>query len=462
MRKTYCRTIGRWAGVLSALFCAITLAGVGQAAPVIVQMIEFQRVEEAEWQRAVVERYHASQDDIRVELISLAGSSPAVKPLTMIAAGVPLDISYHDPYKIIEWTHQGLVQDLTPYLARDRAPFAEFFDPLLDLYVVKGGRYGIPLDLQVQAFFYREDFFDEAGVAYPREGMTWEDIARISPHLLLQSEEGVISRYAIRFPQFWHWWSILWHHGASFFDDERNPTRFVGDSTAMRQGLEFLRSMIHDKRVMSQRRISGSTAAPDRLAHGLTQPPAIAAMQFLGDLYATKQVAGGGLGAFTASNLAMHLGGHWEMARELRTLEDPWDVAPIPQLDLTRQVTMGWASGLAIPTDAKNKQGAWELAKFLAGSRGQELFIDLQVAQPALRSLARSKAWRKSTPAHYEAFISQLDYAASPPYIPGYAQVQTLWSQAMRPLWSGTSSAASALSSMAPQVDAILKEFAAK
>jgi len=66
---------------LSALVLMMVIGCVCAAAPVKVYMIEFARTDEAEWQRAVVERFHASQDDIQIELISLAGSSVSTKPL---------------------------------------------------------------------------------------------------------------------------------------------------------------------------------------------------------------------------------------------------------------------------------------------------------------------------------------------------------------------------------------------
>ncbi len=330
---------------LSALVLMMVIGCVCAAAPVKVYMIEFARTDEAEWQRAVVECFHASQDDIQIELISLAGSSVSTKPLTMIAAGADLDISYHDPYKIIEWTHQGLTTDLNPYLARDRQAFAEFFEPLLNLYAVKGGRYGIPIDLQVQAFFYREDFFDEAGVPYPREGMTWDDIARISPHLVVQSTDGVISRYAIRFPQFWHWWSILWHHGAAFFDDEINPNRFVGDSLEMRQGLEYLRSMIHDRRVMSPRTMSGDTA--------------------------TNLVING--------QVAMAIGNSLYMQQMVRLgHERPWNVTRLPYGPAGNNVAWFNSLGWFITSVAPQPQAAWEVIKYFSSEASMRLSVEMR------------------------------------------------------------------------------------
>ena len=78
--------------VLSAMLGAVlslALVGMGTAQTVTVTMIEFVRPEEAEWQREVVRRFHESQDRIRVELVSTAGSNLVDKMLSMLASGTP-------------------------------------------------------------------------------------------------------------------------------------------------------------------------------------------------------------------------------------------------------------------------------------------------------------------------------------------------------------------------------------
>jgi multiple sugar transport system substrate-binding protein len=199
--------------------------------------------------------------------------------------------------------------------------------------------------LQVQGFFYREDFFDEAGLGYPREGMTWDDIARISPHLVKQNNEGVISRYAMRFPQFWHWWSILWHHGASFFDNEWDPQRFVGDSTEMRQGLEYLRSMIHDKRVMAPRTMSGATAV---------------------NLVVNGQVA-------------MAIGNSLYMQEMVRLgHERPWNVARLPYGPAGNNVAWFNSLGWFIVSTAPHPQEAWEVIKYFSSEASMRLSVEMR------------------------------------------------------------------------------------
>ena len=377
----------RCMGFVSVLSLVILCLGVGLAAPVTVQMIEFARVDEAEWQRAVVERFNASRKDIQIELISLAGSNVHTKPLTMIAAGAPPDISYNDPYRIIEWTHQGLVMDITPYLNRDRAAFSEFFGPLLDLYKVNDGRYGIPIDLQVQGFFYREDFFDEAGVPYPREGMTWDDIARISPRLVVQSGDGVITRWAIRFPQFWHWWSILWHHGAAFFDDEWSPKRFVGDSTELRAGLEYIRSMNHDRQVMSPRTISGTTA-PNLVVTG---------------------------------SVAMAIGNSLYMQEMVRLgHERPWDVTRLPYGPAGNNIAWFNSLGWFIISTANHPDEAWEVIKYFSSEASMRLCVEMRGTMVPHRRVSQT-VWMQQWeyPKNRRVFLDAIGTARGLPAVYG-------------------------------------------
>jgi len=374
--------------VTAMVLCLLAaVAFVGAAAPVTIHMIEFARLDEAEWQRAVIERFHAAQDRIRVELVSLAGSSLNTKPLVMIAAGAPLDICYHDPYRIIEWTHQDLVMDLTPYMQRDRQVVEALFPVLLDQYIVGGGKYAMPIDLQVQAFFYREDFFSEAGLPYPKEGMTWDDIARIAPRLVVQNEQGTISRYAIRFPQFWHWWSILWHHGAQFFDDETNPTRFMGDSPQMRQGLEYLRSMIHDKRVMSPRTMSGNTAN-NLVINGTV------AMAIGNSLYMQEMV---GLGR-----------------------ERPWNVTRLPYGPAGNNMAWFNSLGWFIFNTTPHPDEAWEVIKYFCSEESMRLSVEMRGTLVPHRHVAQTVwMYQWEYPKDRQVFLEAIGTARTLPAVFG-------------------------------------------
>ena len=209
----------------------------------------------------MVEEFHKEQDRIRIELIS--GRKAAVQ-IALVAAGIPPHIAYGDPEHSASWGRQGIALDLEPLFQRDyeNSPFKDFYPGALALHSMPGKRYGIPVDLQVQAFFYAEVPFDEAGLAYPDETWTWDRVAEVAPHLTLDRDgDGTIERWAMRDPQYISWWSLLWHFGGRFVDHPSEPTRFTGDTAEMRNGMEWIHRMIHEIRGMPLfDALSGQTA----------------------------------------------------------------------------------------------------------------------------------------------------------------------------------------------------------
>lgn len=363
--------VGLRAAMALALIGTIgALVGRANAAPITVRMIEFVRTEEAEWQKKVVERFHASRADIRIELISTAGASLNDKMLALLAAGAPVDIGYQDPYQILAWADQGIVRDLRPYVERDRQALSEFFGPLLDLYATGRARYGIPIDLQVQALFYSEEAFAEAGLQMPWDGMQWEDVAQFGPKLTLdRNNDGTVERWGMRFPQFWHWWSMLWHFGAAFFDDEKNPTRFAADSIPMRGALDFLHRLIHEKRVMSPRNIKGVTSV--NLVKDRTIAMAVGNSLYMQDM--------------------VRLSG-----------EVPWNVARLPYGPAGN---MAWfnALGWFVFEAAAQPAEAWEVIRFFSSEASMRLSVEMRgtlVPHKRVTQEVWTRAWKVPTNRH--------------------------------------------------------------
>src|SRR5690554_1684396 len=86
----------RFVLLLSCVFFVSSLA----TAQTTVYMLEFMRPEESAWQRRVIDLFHERQDQIRVEIVSVAGTNAIQKMRVMLVAGEPLDIGYYDPHVV--------------------------------------------------------------------------------------------------------------------------------------------------------------------------------------------------------------------------------------------------------------------------------------------------------------------------------------------------------------------------
>lgn len=344
--RTATRTAARMATASLVALLAFTV--VASANPVTIQMMEFQRMEEAEWQRAVVQRFNAEHPHIQVELIASPGESPLQRAIAMWAAGIPPHISYGDPFNTVSWGLQGMTLDLEPWFARDVATsdLKDFFPGVLDMHTVDGKRYGLPIDLQVQAFFYAEAPFDEAGVAYPDQTWTWDHVAQVSPRLVLNPEGGdTPRRWAMRDPQWLHWWPVVWHHGGEFVDDPKQPTTFTGDSPEVLEALNWFYHMMQEARTMPVLR-----TLPGTTAQHLVVDRSVA-MAIGNSLYQQEAI---------------------QYATEV-----PWNVTSLPSGPAGNTAfanSLGWA----VYRDAGDHDAVWEVLRYFSSRDAMELAVEMR------------------------------------------------------------------------------------
>lgn len=64
-----------------------------------------------------------------------------------------------------------------------------FAQGVVDLYNVDGAQIAIPKDVSTIGLWYNKTLFDEAGVEYPNENWTWDDLLSAA-HDLTDSEKG--------------------------------------------------------------------------------------------------------------------------------------------------------------------------------------------------------------------------------------------------------------------------------
>ena len=77
----------------------------------------------------------------------------------------------------------GLNQDLSDLVKKHNIDLNRFEPSTLDAIKVMGGLYGLPISNSAYVLMYNKDVFDKFGVAYPKDGMTWEEISDISRKL---------------------------------------------------------------------------------------------------------------------------------------------------------------------------------------------------------------------------------------------------------------------------------------
>lgn len=94
---------------------------------------------------------------------------------------------------------QGMFLDLLPYVDQVKGLREDLNAGILRVACKDGGLPGVPMDVALPLMLYRKDMFDKAGLAYPTEDWTWEEMIELAKKLTLRDEEGVGYQFGFGF-----------------------------------------------------------------------------------------------------------------------------------------------------------------------------------------------------------------------------------------------------------------------
>ncbi len=349
------------------------------------------------------------------------------KILTRIAGGAAPDIIATEVDYFVTFATKNVLEDLEPYIVTD-APFVKdtFFSTVLDRFTVNDHLYAVPRDVAPFAcVFFNKKLFDEAGIPYPTDDWTWEDLLRISRALTKKDTNGRTTQYGF---YGWAWQNFIYGNGGSLVDNEKHPTRVTIDDPKAIQGLQFYADLINLYNVMPT-------------------PVALANLGMGVDLM------------FASGRLAMFLSGIWETPG-LRNYDFKWDVVMFPKNSQGIRAFGSGGSGYAILKSSKHKTEAWEVIKALTSAKGQEQLAKRGLAQPSRKDVAASDAWATSPepPANKKMLNEAVNYVRFSPFHPRWREIEEKYLKPQLDLvFNGKKTAAEVIQKIAPQMNALLQ-----
>ena len=133
--------------------------------------------EEIAVHQAVADAYVKANPNVKVELWSQPWGDYFTKLDTLFAAGdgtaIP-DVFFMSP--IQKYASSELIQDLTPYIDGSKMELTDYWPGALESTSWDGNVYGLPRDSGIEVLYYNTDAFDKAGLKYPTDDWTWDDL----------------------------------------------------------------------------------------------------------------------------------------------------------------------------------------------------------------------------------------------------------------------------------------------
>ena len=337
----------------------------------------------------------------------------------MFAGQVAPDVIFMYPTALAAWADLDTLEPLDPYLERNpNVSREDYFPAMLDTFTYQGRLYGLPKDASADLMEYNVELFERHGVPKPSPDWTWNDMLDAAKALTMDTDgDGRIDQWGMNV---YDWSSFVWQNGGRILDDTGARCMLLEPEAV--EGLEFWAAL--------------------RWKHGVTPTPEAAADLAFWQLFALGKV-----------------GMHFEMypvVSILRpTCEFEWDLAHIPKGPCCR-VTRAVGSALAVTTQSRNKDAAFEFVRWMTSPAGMEGLVSVE--SPSCIELARSPKFLESAglPKSKQVAVDAMEYAHKPPQHPLYFEILDAVTPELEKAQRGLITVREALEHAVPEVDRIL------
>lgn len=125
--------------------------------------------------KEMIKVYEEENPDVTVETQLTTWAEYWTKLEASITGGEAADIVWVNALKAVGYAEDGVLMDLTEAVA-DLDVENNFPQALVDGYTFDGKLYAVPKDFDTNGLFYNKELFDKAGVEYPTDDWTMEDL----------------------------------------------------------------------------------------------------------------------------------------------------------------------------------------------------------------------------------------------------------------------------------------------
>lgn len=141
----------------------------------------------------------------------------------------------------------GIFIDLNPYVAENDGLEQDLYSGLLRIARHGGMLPGLPIEVSPPLIMYNKEMFDRAGLAYPTETWTWDDMVELAKRLTIRDNEGIASQFGFGLGVDIEWFEpFVMRNGGKYVSPDGSTSRGYVDSPAT---IEAFRKIIDAYRV---------------------------------------------------------------------------------------------------------------------------------------------------------------------------------------------------------------------
>jgi multiple sugar transport system substrate-binding protein len=247
---------------------------------------------------------------------------------------------------------------------------------LMDVWRFDGTNlYALPDNIQMLALYYNKDMFDKAGLSYPDETWTWDNMLEAARKMTIV-EGDTPTQWGMDVGDLTAWWgtqTLAWAMGGSFFDKIVEPTKFTVSEPATVQAIKFIQDLMFTEKI-----------APDGVQ---------------------RQAAAQDVNIFLTGKVGMYPGGTWFIS-SCKDAAFKWDIAPMPKWQDKRALAF-WFGGWVVAKDSKYPEAATAFATWSA-TEYQQTLAETKDWIPIRRDARESAKMQEGMPSGFQSVMKTL------------------------------------------------------
>ena len=326
----------------------------------------------------LTEAYMEEHPDVKIEVQATGWDEYWTKLEASATSNSMPDIFWMHSNQMYKYADNGILADCSDIV--DANSFSDI--SIANAEGSDGKVYGVPKDKDLVVLVYNKEIFDQAGVAYPDDTWTWDNLTEASEKIYEQTGKYGYMAYA---HDLIGYWNFVYQNGGEILNEDGTKAEYTEKATS--DAIKFYVNLQNNDWCPTQEQFANTSA--------------------------TEQ--------FFSGQGAMFFAGSWDLANFCSTYTDmngKWDVAVLPKCPNPEsgdgRAVISNSVSYATAAEGKNKDTAMDFLKFLASEEGQKIQGESGVAIPAYNGL--EDTWvntfaENGYDIHPENIIPMFDYS---------------------------------------------------
>lgn len=329
-------------------------------------------------EKQLIEEFNANNDkNINIIYDVVPGDGYGDRLTTSFSSGDGYDVFLSGEGDFFKWVDKSLTYPMDELMANDESFAGTISNSLMQMGNINGKQHYIVADQNPICLYYNRDMFDAAGIEYPSDDWTWDDLFAAAEKLTVKNADGSYESYGFN-AQSWGYavMTYLESLGLEFMNEDGTVADGYLNNPEVAKALEKYFAMAEE---------------PNKVS------PASADLDTFGS--ATSMMVNNKLGMFISGG---------------------WDVTPLKEAGINYGTALipgnhksyVCAGAYAIGANTKNPEAAWEVVKLLTSPKASELRQEFEGILPT--SKEGMEEFLKTADERDHALIKTLDYGVQP------------------------------------------------